>query len=72
MTVHPQVKRGPNGRRKGLDVKLGRADVALAYELRQEGVSMALIADTFDCDPSHFSRLFARCERDGLGWLLKP
>lgn len=60
------------GRRAGLDVNMGRAEVALAYELRQEGVRMKLIARNFGCDEHRLYTLFARCKRDGLSWLLKP
>ncbi len=72
MTAPPVVKRGPRGRRPGLDVILGRGDVALAYELYQGGTPITLIAENFGCDASHLHRTFNRCKRDGLGWLLKP
>lgn len=60
------------GRRAGLDVILGRADAALAYELYQGGASIFLIAQNFGCSPGRLYTLFARCKRDGLSWLLKP
>lgn len=60
------------GRRAGLDVILGRAEMALAYELHQEGVSLELIADNFGCNANWLCQLLNRCKRDGLSWLLKP
>jgi len=60
------------GRRAGLDVNLGRAEMALAYELHQEGVSLALIAENFGCNSNWLYQLLNRCKRDGLSWLLKP
>lgn len=60
------------GLRAGLDVKLGRAELALAYELYQEGVSVKLIAENFGCGDNWLYQLFNRCKRDGLSWLLKP
>lgn len=67
--LRPQAKRG---RRAGLDVNLGRAEMALAYELHQEGVEMALIAENFGVNASWLCTLLNRCKRDGLSWLLKP
>lgn len=60
------------GRRAGVDVKLGRADLALAYELRQEGVRNGLIASVLGCNANYLCTLLVRCERDGLSWLTKP
>ncbi len=63
------AKRGPKA---GFSVKLGRADLALAYELRQDGAKMKLLASNFGVSVSLLGKLFTRCKRDGLSWLLKP
>lgn len=60
------------GRVVGQGVVLGRSELALAYELRQEGVRNGLVAAELGCNANYLYTLLARCERDGLGWLLKP
>jgi hypothetical protein len=60
------------GRRTGYAVKLGRAELALAYELRQEGVTTDLIAIALGCNRSHLATLLNRCECDGLSWIENP
>lgn len=60
------------GRRAGVDVSLGRAELALAYELRQEGVRNGLIAQELGCNANYLYTLLARCEREGLAWNAKP
>jgi hypothetical protein len=59
-------------RREGLDVALGRAEMALIYELRQEGVSWKLISLNFGVSVDWLLRLMQRCRNDGLDWLKKP
>lgn len=53
-------------------MSLGRSELALAYELRQEGVRNGLIAAELGCNANNLYTLLARCERDGLGWVQKP
>lgn len=60
------------GRRAGLDVVLGRREVALIYQLRQEGVAWRLLADEFGMCVDRLIRLMQRCRTDGLTWLEKP
>ncbi|NTE96717.1 hypothetical protein [Agrobacterium tumefaciens] len=60
------------GRKKGEMLKLGRSDLALAYELRQEGVRHGLIARNLGCNPGYLYTLLVRCELIGLSWNNKP
>lgn len=60
------------GRAMGQGVVLGRSELAMAYELRQEGVRNGLIAAELGCNANYLYTLLARCERDGIGWLSKP
>lgn len=60
------------GRSVGQCMSLGRSELALAYELRQEGVRNGLIAAELGCNANNLYTLLARCERDGLGWVQKP
>lgn len=60
------------GRRSGVDCRLGRADLALAYEMYQAGCLWKHIADTFGVDRSTIYRAIKRCEQFGLAWLKKP
>lgn len=57
---------------KGQGAVLGRSELALAYELRQEGVRNGLIASELGCNANYLYTLLARCEREGLAWLTKP
>lgn len=66
------ANRRSRGRVAGQGVMLGRSELALAYELRAEGVRNGLIAAELGCNANYLYTLLARCERDGLGWLLKP
>jgi hypothetical protein len=65
------VSRG-RGRRAGLDVKLGRSAMALAYEMQQDGIRMGLLAKHLGVNANHLHTLINRCKREGLGWLRKP
>ena len=49
--------------------KIGRQDLALAYELRAEGVYWKIIAWGLGIDRSYLHQLIRKCEREGLGWL---
>ncbi len=60
------------GRQVGTCIVLGRAELALAYELRQAGVRNGLIAAELGCNASYLYTLMTRCEREGLGWNPKP
>ncbi|MNP93501.1 hypothetical protein D3C85_60250 [compost metagenome] len=66
------ANRRSRGKPVGKGVVLGRSELALAYELRLEGVRNGLIASELGCNANYLYTLLARCERDGLGWLLKP
>lgn len=63
---------GKRGRRAGLDVILGRAELALAYELWTDGVRIGLIASNLGVNASWLQTLISRCKREGLDWLRKP
>lgn len=49
--------------------KIGRAELVLAYELRQAGVLWKLIAWGLGVERAYLQRMVARCEREGLDWL---
>lgn len=50
----------------GAGLKLRRQDAVLAYELKQEGVSLAFIALGLGCSADHLGAVLRRCEADGL------
>jgi hypothetical protein len=60
------------GRPSGIYCLLGRAEVALIYELRQEGVRWQIISAQFGMSVDRLMRLMQRCRNDGLSWLKKP
>lgn len=60
------------GPRPGLAVTLGRRDMALIYELRQEGVQWKLLSQQFGLSVYWLMRHIRRCRIEGLGWLKKP
>lgn len=60
------------GAAKGQGAALGRSELALAYELRNHGVTTGLIAIGLGCNRCHLATLLARCERDGLESIAKP
>lgn len=66
------ANRRRRGAAKGQGVVLGRSELALAYELRLEGVRNGLIASELGCNANYLYTLLARCEREGLSWLPKP
>ena len=49
--------------------KLGRQELALAYELHAEGVYWKIIAWGLGVECSYLQALVGKCKRDGLGWL---
>jgi hypothetical protein len=51
---------------------LGRQDMALIYELRQEGVSWKLLSLHFGLSVYWLMRHIRRCRNEGLTWLKKP
>jgi hypothetical protein len=59
-------------RRQGLNMTLGRQDMALVYELRQEGVSWKLLSLHFGLSVYWLMRHIRRCRNEGLTWLQKP
>jgi transposase len=65
------LKRGV-GRPIGESCRMGRADLAQAYEMYQAGVIWRHIACHFGVDDRSIYRYFKRCERFGLAWLKKP
>lgn len=60
------------GRVVGQGMLLSRSELALAYELRKEGVRNGLIAAELGCNANRLYTMLARCERDGLSWVPKP
>lgn len=60
------------GRRSGIDCRLGRADLVLAYEMYHSGYLWKRIANYFGMHDRTIYRAIKRCERDGLDWLKKP
>lgn len=60
------------GRRSGVDCRMGRADVVLAYEMYYSGYLWRNIAIYFGLHDRTIYNTIKRCERDGLGWLKKP
>ena len=59
-------------RRQGLNMTLGRHDMALIYELRQEGVAWKLLSQHFGLSVYWLMRHTRRCRVEGLAWLQKP
>lgn len=59
-------------RTRGRRNEIGRSELALAYELKQEGVEHIVVAYAMGCNPSYLYTLLARCEREGLAWNPKP
>ncbi len=66
------ANQSPRGRRLGEKQKLGRSELALAYELRQVGIRKELIAAELGCNANYLCTLLSRCEREGLGWVSNP
>lgn len=60
------------GRRSGIDCRMGRADLALAYEMYHSGYIWKHIAIYFGVHDRTIYTNIKRCERDGLDWLKKP
>lgn len=60
------------GRPSGVNCRLGRADLALIYELRQEGIQWKLISQQFGISVWWLMITFRRCRNEGLSWLKKP
>lgn len=60
------------GRPIGESCRLGRADLALAYEMYHNGFLWKSIASYFGVHDRTIYRYFKRCERFGLAWLKKP
>jgi DNA-binding MarR family transcriptional regulator len=62
-------KQNAGGRVTGSAVSLGRAELVLAYELRQEGCHWGVIAKALGVTVDHLSRRIKQCERDGIKWI---
>lgn len=60
------------GRRIGIDCRMGRADLALAYEMYHAGVTWKNIAGVFGIHDRTIYRSICRAEQFGLAWLKKP
>lgn len=60
------MKRGP---RPGCAIRLGRAELAFAYELRQEGIRRKLIARELGVSVWYLDARLKQCERDGVAWV---
>ncbi len=50
-------------------IKLGKAELVLAYEMKKAGIRIKTIAGHFGVRPSHLSFKICKCERIGLWWL---
>lgn len=59
-------------RRSGVAMTLGRSDMALIYELRQEGVCWKILSRNFGLSVYWLMRHMRRCRNEGLSWLSKP
>ena len=57
------------GRRRGTPQTLGRAELALAYELRQEGCRRRLIARALGTTEHYLNARIRQCEREGIAWI---
>ena len=54
---------------RGAPRKLGRAELALAYELHAEGVYWKIIAWGLGVNQDYLESVVGRCKREGLDWL---
>lgn len=57
------------GAKPGVTSKLGRAELVLAYELKQEGFSRKLIARALSVSVWYLDSRLKQCERDGIAWI---
>lgn len=60
------------GRRSGIDCRMGRADLALAYEMQNSGITWRNISNVFGVHDRTIYRAIKRAEQFGLDWLKKP
>mgnify|MGYP003407810243 FL=1 len=57
------------GRQRGAAQTLGRAELALAYELYQEGYRRRLIARALGTTEHYLNARIRQCEREGIYWI---
>ena len=57
------------GRQRGAAHTLGRAELALAYELRQAGCRRRLIARALGTTEHYLNARIRQCEREGIAWI---
>ena len=57
------------GRQHGEAATLGRAELALAYELRNEGYRWRLIARALGATEHYLRQRLKQCEREGVAWI---
>lgn len=67
--AHEADKQNAGGRLIGSTLSLGRAELVLAYELRQEGCYWGVIAQGLGMTGHHLSQRIKQCERDGIEWI---
>ena len=57
------------GRQRGAAQTLGRAELALAYELYQEGYRRRIIARVLGTTEHYLNTRIRQCEREGIYWI---
>lgn len=57
------------GAKPGVTSKLGRAELVLAYELRQEGIRRKLVARALGVSVWYLDSRLKQCEREGIAWI---
>ena len=61
----------PGGMTNGLARRLGREELAFAYELRQEGIRWKLIARELGVSVHYLDARIRRCKKEGISWIRK-
>jgi len=55
----------------GLSRRLGREELAFAYELRQEGIRWKLIARELGVSAWYLDARIRQCKKEGISWIRK-